>query len=126
MQRYRRFLGDLEMGVLFLYLMASFGVTFGIQHRISFLQSWSRSNIIGAKCVRKLLTCPYCLGYWVGCAMWNVIYLIQDSPLIGDGAEDHRVTLILGVFVWGQATAVFCYVMQLCVDCLERFGGQDG
>lgn len=112
------------MSVVLLYLMASFGVTFGIQHRISFLQSWSRSSILGASCLRKLLTCPYCLGYWVGCAMWNAIWLVQGSPLMGDPTSNY--SLVMGVFLWGQATAVFCYVMQLGVECLERFGGRDG
>ena len=90
----------------FLFLFAVYGIVFMLQHKwdLEFLRSFNFFD--------RLLDCPYCLGFWVGGAVWNVVQTLSNLIM--------ETNSILGFFffgtLWSFASAGFCYLVDKVVD----------
>ena len=92
----------------FFYLIAAYGITFGIQNKILFLRN--RSEFLDA-----LLHCTYCTGFHAGWLTWLVWKL--DSVLNGSvwGFE------LLGMLLFAMASSAFSYFIDTAVRLMETY-----
>ncbi|OHD18648.1 MAG: hypothetical protein A2Y38_19445 [Spirochaetes bacterium GWB1_59_5] len=99
-----------------LYLLASFGLAFGIQNKLPFLHG--RYNLLDS-----LLQCPYCLGFWTGWATWGLSWAIHGKPVLHP-VEACWWQYPLAGLIWAFASSVVCYVLYVSIvwleDSLER------
>ena len=54
------------------YMMAAYGVAFVVMYKVPLWQSWHW---------RDLLECSFCLGLWVGAALWGLSWAATGSPV---------------------------------------------
>lgn len=84
---------------VFIYLLAAYGLVFGVQNKISTLQYWTLND---------LLECPYCLGFWMGWFTWGFSWMLapvwNSYPVWGDYP--------LEGIIWAFATAAFCQIVD--------------
>lgn len=105
--------------IILLYLLCAYGLVFGVQHKVPFL--YGHLGILD-----KLLSCSYCLGFWMGWASWGLSWLVQGQPVLGDPSGE-IVALVAAGGVWAMASTVFCYFMDVLTVWLEESrGSSDG
>lgn len=63
------------MDILFI-LMVAFGITFGLQHKVSFL--WGKSDFLD-----RMLGCAYCTGFHAGWMAW-LLFIGTEAYLDAD------------------------------------------
>ena len=85
---------------ILVYMLAAYGLVFGIQQKLPTIRSWHP---------RGLLDCAYCLGWWVGGATWGLLWAVRYQPLPW---AQGSVWGSLGGIVWAFATAGFCELLE--------------
>ena len=102
--------------IYLLFLLAAYGMAFGIQNKVPFLHG-------KVKVLDALLQCPYCLGFWTGWVTWGLSWVVLgSSPILAPPASDsplHVPQMIVAGFVWALASTVFCYLMDVTIAWLE-------
>ncbi len=87
------------------YLIAAYGITFGIQHKASFLRG--RFDILD-----RMLICTYCTGFhagWITWLMWNI-----DSVVIS-------VSALFGMLLFAMASSAFSYFIDTSIRLMETY-----
>lgn len=95
-----------------LFLLAAYGITFGIQNKIPWIHGRNRY-------LEALLQCPYCFGFWAGLMCWGLSWPILGKPIFPQLEQLGVAQAIAGAFAWAMASAAFCYVVDTCVEYLE-------
>jgi len=88
----------------FFYLLVAYGITFGIQHKASFLRG--RLNILD-----QMLICTYCTGFhagWITWLMWNI-----DSAISG--------MALLRMLSFAMASSAFSYFIDTSIRLMETY-----
>jgi hypothetical protein len=60
----------------------------------------------------KLLSCIYCLGFWSA-------LLVSAARIAVCGSEGEPIEVLFDVFLFGFASAAFCYVLDTAARWLE-------
>ena len=97
-----------EGGRMLFLLLCAYAITFGIQHKVSFLHNKSQFT-------DKLLACTYCTGFHSG----YITYLIDKAGLwLQDGKlELNFCELVLFAF----ASSMFSYMIDTLVRLMEKY-----
>ena len=95
------------MNELFLLLVA-FGITFGLQHKVSFL--WGKSNFFD-----RMLSCAYCTGFHAGWITW-LLYI--GGEVLAENAVLSDLSLIDPILL-AFASAGFAYLADAASRWLE-------
>jgi len=90
---------------MLLILLAAAGITFGLQHKATFLHG--RLNLLD-----RMLKCTYCTGFHAG---W-VAYLIGAAPQVNP--QD--------ALLYAFSSAIFSYALDEVVKFFEDFDYGDG
>ncbi len=103
---------------ILIYLMAVYGLTFGIQNKIGFLHD--RNAFLDA-----LLACPYCLGFWTGWLVWGASWALQGQPVLATSTDP--LPLVASGVLWAFASTAWCYVLHVGIVWLEsNIGPEEG
>ena len=92
----------------FFYLIAAYGLTFGIQHKANFMRS--KSTFLDA-----MITCTYCTGFhagWVTWLLWKVDSVINGSVW---GFE------LFGMLLFAMASSGFSYFVDTAIRLMETY-----
>lgn len=93
--------------MIFLMLLCSYSICFGIQHKIPLLHEKS-------KFTDDLLSCTYCTGFHAGYITYSFFNLFE---YIQKGEH----SFLLGeLFLYSFASAVFCYIIDVFVQHFEK------
>ena len=89
-------------------LLCAYGLTFGFQHKASFLRG--RSGFID-----RMLDCTYCTGFHAGYIVWFIHCVAMWSadlmtPFVAVGLE---------AILFAFASSAFSYVLDTGARCLE-------
>lgn len=87
--------------MLFLILLAAAGITFGLQHKVTFLHG-------KLELLDRMLKCTYCTGFHGG---W-IAYLVGVVPQVNP--QD--------ALLYAFASAIFSYALDEAVKYLEEAG----
>ena len=107
---------------MLILLMASFGVTFGLQNKVPWLQRFACAKpTLLRRLLQQLLSCPYCLGFWTGWLVWGASMLMGIPLLIVSESTGvmHGVAIGVEGLVMAFSSAVFCYLMYVLIVWLE-------
>lgn len=78
-------------------LLLCYGLCFGVQHKISFIQyQWYWLD--------RFLECPYCVGFHCGWVVWILV---------------ERTGGLVEALVWSFVSAAFCYILDTVVRLAE-------
>ena len=114
-----------------IYLLASFGLAFGIQNKLPFLHGEHKLRKFLDKLLRgkrkyldSLLQCPYCLGFWTGWMTWGLALALEGKPPLLAAVYPHWWQYPISGVLWAFASAVICYLLYVSIvwleDSLER------
>lgn len=90
----------------FLLLLFAYGLTFGLQHKASFL--WEKSDLTDS-----LLKCSYCTGFHAGWIVW-LLHLAAQPDL-----EWTLVPVVIGSILFAFGSAGFAYFGDVLTQWLE-------
>jgi len=98
----------------FIYLLiVSYGITFGLQHKIpTKLLSLIQEKI---KWVSSLLACSYCTGFHAGWMTW-LLFAIAQADLLD---QTIKFGMFIDMTLFAFASAGFSYLMDVLTQWLE-------
>lgn len=106
--------------MILVFLLASFGITFGIQNKIPCLHVLADGGSGKArKLLKSLLSCPYCLGFWTGWLTWFAAWALTGHAILETAGQPSWLIHVVGGLVWAFASTVFCYFVYVSIVWLE-------
>ena len=93
-------------GLEVLMLLAAYGLAFFVQNKL-----WRPKGLPAL--LEKLLSCIFCLGFWMGLLLYAV-------SLIVSGTEQGMALAVYETIVFGFASAAVCYGLDTLVQWYER------
>lgn len=90
------------------HLLVAYGICFGLMNKVEFLR---RVSVLD-----RLLDCAYCTGFHCGWVTWLAM------AVAGRQMPEEGWANLLGVLVWGFASAAFCYIVDATVQWFEPTG----
>lgn len=89
-------------------LLLAYGLAFGFQNKLPFLDGKS-------KFLDDLLKCVYCTGFHCGWMTWILTWgLTGKVP-----AEGGAISILASLFMWSFSSAAACYVVDTAVRWFE-------
>jgi hypothetical protein len=98
--------------VYLVFLLAAYGLAFGVQNKVSFLHG--KIRVLDA-----LLRCSYCMGFWTGWVTWGLSWVTMGSPIMAPSIPGNPLQMVTAGFIWAMASTVFCYVLDVIIVRLE-------
>jgi len=84
-------------------IIASYGLCFALQHKITFLHQ--KSEFLDA-----MFKCTFCTGFHTGWILW-VLYHLAEGPLVLSIAN------LIHLLIFALVSSASCYL----IDCLATF-----
>jgi hypothetical protein len=94
------------------YLLAAYGLCFGLQHKTTILHD--RHPVVDA-----LFQCTYCTGVHCGWMMWLLVWGATGTP------PATGLSVAPSVLIWSLASGIWCYGMDVWTSWLESDTKQD-
>lgn len=96
-----------------IYLMAAYGLCFGIQNKATFLRQ--------VPFFKAMVACTYCLGTHCGWMVWMLAWGIEGRipSATPNGTEPIGLAIASSLVVWTMASAAFCYALDAGIRWAE-------
>ena len=91
----------------FMFLLFSYAICFGLQHKVPFLHN--KSDFLD-----KMLECTYCTGFHSGWISWVFVF-----SCLGQYPAETVVANIGSAVSWAFVSAISCYAFDTIVKWVE-------
>lgn len=106
---------------LFVLLLASYGICFGLMNdKAKFFTDFLKGIPLfvdddDSTFFYRMFVCPYCTGFHTG---W-VIFLISEIPVWVEG-NFHAPSTVVSALLFAFASSSACYALDVAIERLER------